>query len=255
MNGRSIGKQSFISTLASCILGALFSHAAVAADLAPVTKGAGKPDFSGVYRRQGFPQQIKDLSFMKPWVSQEVLRRREAMRNSRPLPTTITMCQPAGPLAMWLDAHHIGMVQTADELIVMGETDHQVRHIYINGKHPVNLVRTWGGHSIGHWQGNTLVVDTVGFNDKVALDSSSTPHSEALHVVERISMLPDGKVDVNVTIEDPLALNAPWVLSHQLAKQEEKFVQEYACAENNHDDKQMEGPLLDNLGTRDNRGH
>ena len=148
------------------------------------------------------------------------------------------LCLPAGIPSFMQEAHDMQIIQTANEVIFLGESDHQVRHVFLNAKHPANLMPSWYGHSIGHWEGNTLVIDTIGLNDKTMLDPEGTPHSEALHVVERMSVDKDADHFVDLfTLEDPLALNRPWKYTYHYGRAPGGLgaVGEYACAENNKD--------------------
>jgi hypothetical protein len=85
------------------------------------------------------------------------------------------------------------------------------RVIYLDGRgHPENLTPSYHGHSIGHWEGDTLVVDSVGFNEKMWLDSDGSPHTEQLHLVERYTRVSMERMKYEVTIDDPGAYTAPW---------------------------------------------
>ena len=91
------------------------------------------------------------------------------------------------------------------------EFNHFVRQIYTDGrKHFTDLGPTWMGDSIGAWQGDTLVVDTIGFNDKTWIDRMGHPHSEDLHVVERIRRVSQDTLQIDLTINDPKAYTKPW---------------------------------------------
>jgi hypothetical protein len=96
-------------------------------------------------------------------------------------------------------------------MVMVFEYDHFVRQIYADGrKHAEEPVPTWMGDSIGRWEGNTLVVDTVGFNDQTWLDYSGHPHSDALHVVERFQRVDHNTLKIDLAIEDPKAYTKPW---------------------------------------------
>jgi len=102
-------------------------------------------------------------------------------------------------------------VQLPDEVVILFEYDHFVLHIYTDGReHPKNVDPTWMGDSIGKWEGDTLVVDTVGLTDKSWLDQVGHPHSDALHVVERIRRVDHGTLQDDFTIDDPKAYTRPW---------------------------------------------
>jgi hypothetical protein len=91
------------------------------------------------------------------------------------------------------------------------EYDHFVRHIYTDGReHIKDFPGTYMGDSIGKWEGDTLVVDTTGFNDKTWLDNDGHPHSEDLHIVERMRRVDHDTLTIDTTIEDPKAYTKPW---------------------------------------------
>ena len=94
-----------------------------------------------------------------------------------------------------------------------------VRRIYINQNHPGNLRPTWNGHSVGQWEGDTLVVDTIGYNDKSWLYSDRWPHTESMHVVERFRMVENGKfLEIQTTVEDPKAFTSPYTFTRYSQK-------------------------------------
>ena len=103
------------------------------------------------------------------------------------------------------------IVQTPGRVLMLFEFSHFIRQIYTDGrKHNTDLGPTWMGDSIGHWDGDTLVVDTIGFNDKTWLDRAGHPHSTDLHLVERIRRVDQTTLEDDLTIEDPKAYTKPW---------------------------------------------
>jgi hypothetical protein len=130
-----------------------------------------------------------------------------------------------------------------------------VRRIYLTDKHPRNLAPTWNGHSIGHWEGRTLVVDTVGFNDKSWLNTSLEPHTEELHVVERIRAVADGSLlEVYTTIDDRKALTAPYSYSRYYKKTTAEFAEVELPCNSEPGDQQMWNYMRHNaLKKYDNR--
>ena len=116
------------------------------------------------------------------------------------------------------------------------QMDHQVRHVYLNVPHSANPKPSWYGESVGHYEGDTLVVDTIGQNTQTFIDNYRTPHSEKLHVVERYHLVEGGKtLQAEITIEDPGAFRKPWRIREvwDLAPGEE--IAEYICNENEKD--------------------
>jgi hypothetical protein len=87
----------------------------------------------------------------------------------------------------------------------------EVRHVYLTDKHSPNLKPSWYGESIGHYEGDALVVDTIGIDERTWVDGFGTPHTKELHVIERFRLIEDGKaLEANVHVEDPGAFTTPW---------------------------------------------
>ena len=98
------------------------------------------------------------------------------------------------------------ILQQPKKITMMWQMDQQVRHIYMNVPHSANPKPSWYGESVGHYEGDTLVVDTIGQNTKTFIDNYRTPHSDKLHVVERFHLVDGGKtLQADITIEDPVA--------------------------------------------------
>jgi hypothetical protein len=124
-------------------------------------------------------------------------------------------CEPLGVPRVLLANHPFKIIPAAGEVIVLYERSHDFREIHMDGRgHPKDLDPSWWGHSIGRWEGETLVVDTVGMNDKTWLDYQGLPHSEALHVVERYRRVEHGTLQLDLTIDDPKAYTKSWGLTY-----------------------------------------
>src|SRR5260370_35036461 len=123
-------------------------------------------------------------------------------------------CFPPGVPRIYLHRRPMEIVQNSNEVIMMFEYDRLVRQIYTDGrKHDEFLdPPLWMGDSIGKWEGDTLVVDVIGFNDRTWLDRIGHPHSDALHVVERIRPIDHGTLEDDLTIDDPKAYKQPWTI-------------------------------------------
>jgi len=101
--------------------------------------------------------------------------------------------------------------QFQDMVLILYDQDHGVRRVYMDGRgHPANLTPTWNGHSIGRYDGDTLVIDTVGIKDKVWLDIQGHPHTDAVRVTERIRRVQPERLEIEVTIDDPQTYKKPW---------------------------------------------
>ena len=120
-------------------------------------------------------------------------------------------CFPPGPTRIFTLPRPFEIRQTAEEVYILSEMDHWVRRIYTDGRgHPDGYPSTWMGHSIGKYEGNTLVVDTAAINETTWIDTLGHPHSDALHLVERIRRLNHDTLEIEVTFEDPKAYTRPW---------------------------------------------
>ncbi len=105
------------------------------------------------------------------------------------------------------------IIQTPSKVILLFQYHHEVRQIFTDGReHPKNLELTWNGHSIGRWDGDTLVVDTIGLRDESWLDSAGHEHSTQLHIVERFQRVDAETLEIERTISDPIALAKPFTM-------------------------------------------
>ena len=126
--------------------------------------------------------------------------------------------------------------QTPTEVTILYEAVRGFREIFLDGRTlPEDPNPTWMGYSIGHWDGDTLVVETSGFNDKSWLDSGGHPHSDALKVTERFHRLDFGHMNLQITIDDPKDYTQPWTVSYPITLMPDTSLLEYICAENNRD--------------------
>ena len=129
------------------------------------------------------------------------------------------------------------IVQTPKEVVITYESFHAFRIIPFDDqlRHPGDLVPTWMGDSTARWDGDTLVVDVTGFNDKTWISGTGSFHSEALHVVERFQLNGDDTITYTATVTDPKVLTKPWVTGNVLRRPPNTRVEEYECIENNQD--------------------
>lgn len=126
-------------------------------------------------------------------------------------------CFPAGVPRVYLHPWPMQIVQARNVIVMLFEYDSLRREIYVDGRaHDAALVPLWMGDSIGHWEGDTLVVDTVNFNDKTWIDRLGHPHSDALHVVERFRRTDHDHLTDDITIDDPKAYSRPWTTTLRL---------------------------------------
>jgi len=139
------------------------------------------------------------------------------------------------------------IVQTPTQVIMMYEYMNVFRPIPLNAKHREDLIPSYMGDSVGRWEGDTLVVDTIGFNDKTWLAGAGTFHSDALHTVERFTRIDKDQINYEVTMEDPNVFTKPWKLTSTLMLREGTRLQEMVCVENNIDPDRYEKLLKDGV--------
>jgi hypothetical protein len=145
----------------------------------------------------------------------------------------LTACLPTGTPRIYLQPVPMQVIPTPKEVILLYEHDHTVRYVFIDGrKHPEDITPTYMGHSIGRWDGDIFVVDTVGFNEKTWLDRTGQPHSDQLHVVERFHRIDQNNLELDITMEDPKALAKPWNVHFGFALHPDWDILESACPDN-----------------------
>ena len=144
-------------------------------------------------------------------------------------------CDPIGyPRIAFYNAYPMEFVQTKDRLIEFFDFFYTHRTIYLDGrKLPDDPEPTWYGYSVGYWEANVLIVDTIGFNDQSWFDRAGDFHSDMLHVVERYTPVSPNVLNYEATIEDPQVFSRPWKISMPLYKHLEKNAQllEFKCVE------------------------
>lgn len=207
----------------------LYSPANVPAGPAQRTVN-GNPDLSGVWR-PGRPIDPEDPQPL-PWAAAKA--REWAQRSNADLP--FSRCLPGG-MEVGTLVYPFKIVQTPALMLILFEMSEQPRQIFLDGRgHPKEFNPSWVGHSIAHWEGDVLVVDTSEFNDKSWIGPPFLPHTDQLRETERFHRLDAGHLEIQTTYDDPGALMKPWTLRKvlPLAPAGEE-IQEFVCAENERD--------------------
>jgi hypothetical protein len=187
--------------------------------------------------------KIADLTnpILQPWVVDQMQKSNEEVRAGKVGFTARSRCWPHGvPGFLLYPVHPIFFIQTPKQVLMTWGQDFQLRRVHLNEPHGANPKPSWYGESVGHYEnGDTLVVDTIGLNDKTYVDNYRTPHTTKLHVVERFKLVDGGKaLEVNVRVEDPGAFTTPWnaVQRYRLDQRPAEVpLHEMVCAENNGD--------------------
>ena len=159
--------------------------------------------------------QIADLSnsILQPWVKDDLRRRNELVLSGKGDLSPAVNCWPVGvPGFLLLTIQPVFFIPGPKEVVMVWQGDHhQMRRVYLTGRHSPHVNPSWFGESIGHYEGDTLVVDTIGLNARTVTDFFFTPHTEKLHVVERFRVLAGGRtMEARIHVEDPGAFTMPW---------------------------------------------
>jgi hypothetical protein len=215
---------------------------------APVAAN-GKPDLSGLWMpdpaaggTKGIGETVRSPYFLditagmkpedvpfKPWAEAEY--RRRLARDSVDDPAA--HCQPMGLPGLDTYPLPFKILQNLALVLILYEHNSDFRQIFLDGRdHPRDPQPTWMGYSTGKWEADRLVVETVGFNDRSWLDRRGHPHSESLGVIERFRRLDVGRMEVEITIDDPQTYTRPIVFTQLLRLLPDSELLEYVCSDN-----------------------
>jgi hypothetical protein len=196
----------------------------------------GKVDLSGVWD-PGFSFANLGQVPLQPWAEALYKERRSNLSKDDPE----GHCLPAG--VPRISPFPQKFVQTPTLVVVLDEGNvHSYRQFFLDGRgHPKDLEPLWMGDSIASWDGDTLVVDTIGFNDKTWLNGQGVPHSEELHVIERYRRPDLGHLQVEITLEDPKAFTKPHTFTRTYTLLTNWEIHEYVCNEFNVDAEHLVG--------------
>jgi len=192
----------------------------------------GGPEFGNIGARLpgGLPYQ--------PWASELVKIRTAGLGKDDP----VALCRPGGALRLLTYPPYRKIIQTAAETIILSERDVTYRQIFTDGRPlPRDPSPSWNGYSTGKWQGDTLVVETIGFRDGTWLDRKGSPITESARMTERFRRTNFGNLEIEITIDDRKAYTAPWnVKLHQLLVPDTDLL-DYYCNDNEKDNAHILG--------------
>jgi hypothetical protein len=253
MMGKAAGGHEMSHRLVVMLLAALallvphLARAQASLALPPLARGAdGAPDLSGIWQvLNAAAWDLEDHHAQKdapagrgvvdgaiPYQSWAAAKKKENFE-TRATADPETKCYLPGVPRLSYMPYPFQIVQIPGQVMLFHEYQHATRSIYTNGTvHPKGPIEWWLGDSRGRWEGDTLVVDTVHFNDQTWFDRAGNFHSNALHVVERFTPSDRDHIDYVVTIEDPKVFTRPWQLHMVLYRHTEKDAQilEYECS-------------------------
>ena len=241
-----MGRTSEARTVASRALGLVAAALGTVVLAAPAPSEAAAPvkmpNWNGVWEREGsilFDPSARLGSPEKPPLTPAFQKRYDAIMAAaaagHPVADPGAMCLPAGMPRVMVMTYPMEILQTANQVTIIAEWASQVRRIFTDGRpHPADPDPTYQGHSIGHWEGDTLVVDTIGIRGDTVFDSTGIGHSDKIHVTERMRLIAPKELEDQITVEDPVALARPWVITRKYKRGGPDLqMMEYVCEENN----------------------
>jgi hypothetical protein len=218
----------------------------------PAHRGVSNDEFRATGRQPSLAVGDLDNPILQPWARDKVRARNELVLAGKQVFSLHASCWPIGIPHFLLEpmTRPMYIVQGPKEVVMVLTSFSDVRRIYLSDKHSENPELSWYGDSIGHYEGDTLVVDTIGLDDRTFVDGFETPHTTQLHVVERWHLIDGGNIlEASIHVEDPGAFTMPWDAIQryrrfeavagknarslvQLATPEEGPLTEAICAEN-----------------------
>ena len=226
----------------------------------PVPRLDGKPDLSGVWQAQGDPRAPGGLFGLGESLNSRYFR--DVLADYKPEERPLTPfgaellrqhqqpgafnptlnCLPDGVPHGDLLPEPFKIIHSKGVIVMLYEVETTFRQVFMDGrKHPADMSPTWQGYAVGRWDGDTLVVDTAGFNDRSWLDARGTGHSEAMRVEERFRRRDFGHIDLTITITDPKVFTKPITFTVVEELLPDTDLLEHYCLENERDDAHMPG--------------
>jgi hypothetical protein len=208
---------------------------------AKLPSGAVTPDLTGVWERaEGI--RFNPAGELPPFNAEFAGKYKQAMEargRGEVVADPTSRCLPQGMPRFMVASYPLEILQTKGQVTIIAEWSSQVRRIFTDGRpHPPEdeVEITFNGHSIGHWEGQTLVVDTIGIRGDTSFDASPLQHSDQIRVSERIRLKDPKLIEAVITVTDPGAFTKPWVVTrHYKRGGPELQIMEYVCEENNRD--------------------
>jgi hypothetical protein len=195
---------------------------------------SGQPD-AKASDKTTFPVSDVTNPILQPWVRAQLTKLNKQVLSGHPFYSEHSSCWPMGvPTFLLYPVAPVYFIQSPGEVTIVWQGDHMVRHVYLNVPHSSNVRPSFYGDSIGHYEGDALVVDTIGLTTRTYVDEFRTPHTDKLHVIERFHMINAGKtMQVDVNVEDPGAFTTPWDAIQRYRRVDRGPLEEQTCSESN----------------------
>jgi hypothetical protein len=209
------------------------------------------PDFGGVwelvFRASGAGAPPEQPAFTPDYAAKLATYKAEAAKGDHE-DNLSANCLPPGMPGVMNQPYPVEFLVTPGKLTVVIEAYSQMRRIFTDGrKHPDDPDLTFNGHSIGRWEGDTLVIDTVGFTADTPLGNGGMQHSDKMRIEERMRVTAPDTMEIRTTIYDPVALTKPWTTTKTLARHRDWDIAEYVCEQNNRNFVNPDGKAGINL--------
>ena len=194
--------------------------------------GIWTPDQSNIYSYP--PQGQRQFPPLKGKYAAAYEATLKAAAEGKPVNDPGAACLPGGMPRIMVNPYPMEVLHNKDRVTILFEYQNQIRRIFLDGrKHPEDIYPTYLGDSIGHWEGDVLVVETIGMRGDTMFDATGIPHSEKISVVERIYKEGPTKLVNDITSIDPEALNKPWTVKRTYTLRPDYQIMENVCLENN----------------------
>ncbi len=214
----------------------------------------GKPDLSGIWQLEGSVSEVADYSVgpefqnigarlkdglpYQPWAAALVKTRSEQLGKDDP----VGLCRPGGAVRILTFPPPRKFVQLPGLFIILSERDVTYRQIFTDGRPlPADPEPSWNGYSSGRWQGDTLVVETNGLRDGTWLDRRGSPMTDAAKLTERFRRINYGRLEVQITVDDPKAYTRPWSVTLNQIIMPDTELLDYHCLDNEKDAGRLVG--------------
>ena len=242
MTRRRVDPRVVVSAMLLIGLGGFFAAMSQAQDIPRLPDG--KPDFNGIWDKPRVASVETDSEGCGA-ASEGCVQQGSGPLSYTPLGLErwngykndwTGYCLPWGYTRAWQTSYPVEIIQTPDRMAILYESNNIFHVVRMNQQQPEDLEPTWMGHSVAHWEGDTLVIDTRGFNGTTYIDTAEHPMSPDLAVTERISYLDPNRLSYQVTWNDPVMYTAPFTNNRIFVRMDpEAELYEYWCMENNKD--------------------
>jgi hypothetical protein len=232
-----------ISPPRACFWGVLLFAALLPVSAAQAAAAASTQDVSGVWWATTYSAKIQPVGGGDlPYTAEGKAaydKNIAALKDGTMFDAARRFCVPDGVPRILATPYPFEIIHTPGQTTILNELNHAIRVVAMDKPLPSDQELVpypyYDGHSVGHWEGDTLVVETAGFNDKTFLDATGAPHSDAMHTVERIRKIGANQLEDVVTVHDPMMFTKDWSARFVYTQRNDLRLQDYVCGEQHRD--------------------